>query len=155
MKNSALVSAVTVRDSVLITLFHMVVSHQLAGYRPLNWEPRIACKRGEAELVARRDCGGGGGVSGPPRRGVATAGAVRQWLSYSGVALRSLSHSRTIVRASAPLWKSVATWRTKWMRRPPFERHAAASTPPPGHIAPRWRRRRGGAASAVCSVTTM
>ena len=30
MKNSALVSAVTVRDSVLITLFHMVVSHQLA-----------------------------------------------------------------------------------------------------------------------------
>ena len=119
----------------------MVVSHQLAGYRPLNWEPRIACKRGEAELVARRDGGGGGGGSGPPRRGVATAGAVRQWLSYSGVALRSLSHSRTIVRASAPLWKSVATWRTKWMRRPPFERHAAASTPPPGHIAPRWRRR--------------
>lgn len=119
----------------------MVVSHQLAGYRPLNWEPRIACKRGEAELAARR-YGAGGGGSGPPRRGVATAGAVRQWLSYSGVALRSLSHSRTIVRASAPLWKSVATWRTKWMRRPPFERHAAASTPPPGHIAPLWWRRR-------------
>ena len=116
MKNSALVSAVTGRDSVLITLFHMVVSHQLAGYRPLNWEPRIACKRGVAELAAqwRRRCG------------VATAAAVRQSLSYSGVALSSLSHSRTIVRASAPLWKSVATWRTKWMRRPPFERHAAA-----------------------------
>ena len=120
----------------------MVVSHQLAGYRPLNWEPRIACKRGEAELAARR-YGAGGGGSGPPRRGVATAGAVRQWLSYSGVALRSLSHSRTIVRASAPLWKSVATWRTKWMRRPPFERHAAA-TP--------HSRRQYAAAGAHCAA---
>ena len=123
----------------------MVVSHQLAGYRPLNWEPRIACKRGEAELAARR-FGAGGGGSGPPRRGVATAGAVRQWLSYSGVALRSLSHSRTIVRASAPLWKSVATWRTKWMRRPPFERHAA---PPPVCRRRGTLRRDGGGGAAV------